>query len=475
MPRPTLAARTLLSAVALGAFATPVLHAQATAASTVEAQANSSFDFTIANMMRGPEVYGRAPENVRWSPDSRYIYFRWLPPGTDWRENPVDYRVRAVRGAQPESLSRAHMDSIGPLLSNGEPSPDRRRKVSAYEGDLWLIEGMRARRLTQTMEAERSPSWDARGERVFFLRGDNAFALDVATGFVQQLTNVRSGPEPRTPQADVHDKALQRQQRELFQSVRDDIRRDSIMEANRARRDSQQVRPLHLRQGERLTQVSVSPSGNALLLIASAQPQGAKQTMVPNFVTESGYTEPLNVRTKVGDAQGVSRVALMQLPSGTVKWLNVVPGDTSRVAGMSRFGGWTANGDRALIFTATADFKTRFLHSVTSDGTLRTVDTLNDSAWVAGPCFGCMGWTSDGARAWYVSEAPGYAHLYTANPDGSDTRQLTQGDWEVLSVELSENGREFRMETSEGSPFNRHYYRMPVAGGNRTRITSGDG
>ncbi|HLV25668.1 MAG TPA: prolyl oligopeptidase family serine peptidase [Gemmatimonadales bacterium] len=475
MPRPTLAARTLLSAVALGAFATPVLHAQATAASTVEAQANSSFDFTIANMMRGPEVYGRAPENVRWSPDSRYIYFRWLPPGTDWRENPVDYRVRAVRGAQPESLSRAHMDSIGPLLSNGEPSPDRRRKVSAYEGDLWLIEGMRARRLTQTMEAERSPSWDARGERVFFLRGDNAFALDVATGFVQQLTNVRSGPEPRTPQADVHDKALQRQQRELFQSVRDDIRRDSIMEANRARRDSQQVRPLHLRQGERLTQVSVSPSGNALLLIASAQPQGAKQTMVPNFVTESGYTEPLNVRTKVGDAQGVSRVALMQLPSGTVKWLNVVPGDTSRVAGMSRFGGWTANGDRALIFTATADFKTRFLHSVTSDGTLRTVDTLNDSAWVAGPCFGCMGWTSDGARAWYVSEASGYAHLYTANPDGSDTRQLTQGDWEVLSVELSENGREFRMETSEGSPFNRHYYRMPVAGGNRTRITSGDG
>src|SRR5690606_18613462 len=125
--------------------------------------------------------------------------------------------------------------------------------------------------------------------------------------------------------------------------------------------------------------------------------------------------------------------------------------------------------------TATADFKTRFLHSVTSDGTLRTVDTLNDSAWVAGPCFGCMGWTSDGARAWYVSEASGYAHLYTANPDGSDTRQLTQGDWEVLSVELSENGREFRMETSEGSPFNRHYYRMPVAGGNRTRITSGDG
>ncbi len=476
MPRLTLAARSFLTVVAIGATAPLALQAQQAATTAASSpQTGSSFEFTIANMMRGPEVYGREPSNVRWSPDSRYIYFRWNPPGTDWREQMGDYRVRAVRGAQPESLTQAHMDSVGPLLAAGELSPDRRRKVTAYDGDLWLVEGTRARRLTQTMEMERSPSWDARGERVFFLRGDNVFALDVATGFVQQLTNVRSGPEPREPRPDAHDAALRRQQLELFESVRDEVRRDSIMAAMRARRDSQQIRPLNLRQGERLTQVSVSPSGNALLLIASTQAQGARQTMVPNFVTESGYTEPLNVRTKVGDAQGDSRVALMQLPSGDVTWLNVVPGDSSRVAGMSRFGGWNANGDRALIFTATSDFKTRYIHSVTSDGTLRTVDTLNDTAWVAGPCFGCMGWTRDGERVWFVSEASGYAHLYSATPEGGDVRQLTSGEWEVLNVELSDNGRDFLMHTSEGSPFNRLYYRMPVNGGTRTRITSGDG
>ena len=33
------------------------------------------FDFTIANIMRGPEVYGREPQNVRWSADGQWIYF----------------------------------------------------------------------------------------------------------------------------------------------------------------------------------------------------------------------------------------------------------------------------------------------------------------------------------------------------------------------------------------------------------------
>ena len=35
--------------------------------------------------------------------------------------------------------------------------------------------------------------------------------------------------------------------------------------------------------------------------------------MVPDWVTRSGYTEELNRRTKVGDAQQASRVAFVQL------------------------------------------------------------------------------------------------------------------------------------------------------------------
>ena len=34
----------------------------------------------------------------------------------------------------------------------------------------------------------------------------------------------------------------------------------------------------------------------------------------------------------------------------------------------------------------------------------------------------------------FVSEADGYAHLYTINADGSDRRQLTKGTFEVLDA-----------------------------------------
>ena len=35
-----------------------------------------SFDFSIKNIMRGPDVYVREPKQVRRSPDGQWIYFQ---------------------------------------------------------------------------------------------------------------------------------------------------------------------------------------------------------------------------------------------------------------------------------------------------------------------------------------------------------------------------------------------------------------
>jgi len=70
--------------------------------------------------MRGHDLVGRTPTDVRWSTDSRWIYFGWNPPGTDWRAPLQPYRVRADAGAVPESLTVAQMDSAGPTAAAGE-------------------------------------------------------------------------------------------------------------------------------------------------------------------------------------------------------------------------------------------------------------------------------------------------------------------------------------------------------------------
>ncbi|HEU4564377.1 MAG TPA: prolyl oligopeptidase family serine peptidase [Gemmatimonadaceae bacterium] len=438
-----------------------------------------AFDFSIPSIMRGPEIVGREPQNVRFTADGQWIYFTWLEPGTDWREAPRPHRVRPAAGARPERVSEAHMDSVGPLLATRRLSPDRRLAAVEYQGDLYLVDMRRgaARRLTETLDAERSPTFDADGRRVFFLRGDNVYAVDVDGGLVRQVSDIRAGPEPKEDTTRAGQRAaLEREQRALFESVRDRLRADSIAKAERRAREARRVKTLWLRKGERVASLSVSPSGRALLITTSVPAEGEREAIVPQFVTASGYTEELKPRAKVGDVQRGGRVAFMSLPAGEVRWLQPIPGDTANAPAVANVLGWSDDGSLALLFAVAADWKVRYLHTVSADsGSLRTVDVLRDSAWVDGPCFGCGGWYDGGRRIWFVSEASGWAHLYSTDAHGGDRRQLTSGQWEVLDAELSPDGREFRLHTSEVSPFERHFYRLPAAGGTPQRITRAPG
>src|ERR1700730_14836350 len=36
-----------------------------------------TFDLTVDNIMRGPQLVGYAPDDVRWTPDGSRLYFTW--------------------------------------------------------------------------------------------------------------------------------------------------------------------------------------------------------------------------------------------------------------------------------------------------------------------------------------------------------------------------------------------------------------
>jgi dipeptidyl aminopeptidase/acylaminoacyl peptidase len=432
------------------------------------------FDFSIKNIMRGPEVYGREPENVRWSADGKWIYFRWLEPGSDWRLPSKSFRVRAEPGAKPERVSDAQMDSIAPMIDNGRLSPDKRTRVVAANGDLFLVDQSNGglRRLTQTFDVESNPVFSADGRDVYFVRSDNVYSIALDGGLVRELTDIRAAAAPTPPKiADSTQRgSLERQQRELFEVIRDRIHEDSVTRAERDAAASRRVHPLNLMTGERVANLSMSPNGKALLITTVIPNERALRTHVPNYVTESGYVEDINGRTKVGDFQNGGRIAYMSLPSGNVRFLNVAEGGVPAQAFVI---GWTDDGSKALVFSTSSDFKYRRIHTVSADdGALKLMDTLHDSAWVAGPCFGCAGWFDGGKRFYFVSEADGYAHLYSMAADGTDRKQLTSGKWEVSGVSLSRDGKSFYLTTSEESPFEQHSYRMAISGGAREKITA---
>jgi dipeptidyl aminopeptidase/acylaminoacyl peptidase len=433
------------------------------------------FTLSIPNIMRGPEHYGREPQGVRWSADNQWLYFSWAPPGTPWNQPSRLHRVRAVAGATPELVPDTQADSVAPLLADGPLSADGRQRAVAARGDLFLVDTRRGtvRRLTDTAEPESDPRFAVDGGSLLFLRGGQAYTLELATGAVRQLTDLRAGPAPRDSAAPTGQRGeLVRQQRELLDVIRDRARADSVARAERLAAEARaRLRPTYLPVGERVTTLSVSPTLKTAIVVTTTAPAPAPRTaQVPNYVTASGYTEEIPTRSKVGDGIPRPRAYRLDLATYALQPLHVVGGDSTRVASQVRFAGWSDDGSAALLVATTPDFEWRYIMSVGDAGPARTVDALRDSAWVGGPCGGCIGWLPDG-RAWFASEASGYAHLYAANRDGSGRTALTSGAWEVLDATLSSDRREFLLHTHEESPFVRHWYRMPVAGGARTKVT----
>jgi dipeptidyl aminopeptidase/acylaminoacyl peptidase len=436
--------------------------------------AAASFDLSIANIMRGPEHYGREPAQVRWTADGQWIYFRWTEAEAKWDAPTSWFRVRPVAGAAPEKLDDAHADSIAPYIASGPLTRDRRTRAVAANGDLWLIDTRRgsARRLTETVASESDPRFSVDEKHLLFMRESNAYALDLSSGSVRQLTDVRTGTAPRdSARATGQRGALVQDQLDLLQVIRDGARQDSISRATRDAAAARRLRPLYAPAGERVASVNVSPNMRFAIVTTIASGVGARATDVPNYVTASGFTEDIPSRSKVGDAQSRMRAWRLDLQSGTLSAVATVGADTTARAASVQVVEWRADGEMALLFATTPDFKSRYIVSVpAAAGTSMVTDALRDSAWVNGPCFNCAGWLPDG-RAWFVSEASGYAHLYAAQPDGSARTALTSGNWEVLQAELSPDRAWFWLHTSETSPFVRDFWRMPASGGAREKLT----
>jgi dipeptidyl aminopeptidase/acylaminoacyl peptidase len=431
---------------------------------------------TVESIMRGPDLVGTAPFNVQFSADGRYVYFRWRQPGSDTLDQ--DYRVTVAAPQRIERLPRNAVDTIP--LANGAWSPDHRRQIVVLKGDLWLIEqnGLGARRrLTRTPGAESAPAWSADGRTVYYTRDNNAWALDLTGGSLAQLTDIRRGPVPRPPAEAVgQKKALKDDQRELF----DFIRRQVAEERLRADTDTvSTVKPLYLAERQTAGRLAVSPDGQFVLATVTERPRGdsveggGRQVQMPVWVTQSGYVETQQIRTKVGDAQSRQRAALIEVATGRTTWIGKDSADASGV-------GFSSSGHHALVRLTSTDYEDAWLVVVDLPSLARReVAHLHDEAWLDGPLGSTAGWLPESETVYYGSEETGYAHLYTvaATGGGGPARALTSGKWEVQEVDVTPDGggRTLYLHTNEGDFGQGHFYALDVASGRRTQLTSAEG
>jgi dipeptidyl aminopeptidase/acylaminoacyl peptidase len=253
--------------------------------------------------------------------------------------------------------------------------------------------------------------------------------------------------------------------------------------------------------------LQLAPDEKSVIVTVNEQGDGAKNTIVPNYVTETSYTEDIGSRSKVGDTQNRSRLAIVAVENGEVKWVDhgqkqaaaaaekaaadqtEGEGRGPQAAGRSGQGGrsgeprerevqlsqpiWSEDGTKAIVAARAADNKDRWVLALDpATGKTRVIVNEHDDAWIDGPGAFTLGWMKDNKSIYFQSERTGYAHLYSIPYEGGEAKQLTSGKWEVSGVQLSDDKSKFFLTTSEVHPCERHLYSMPADGGERTKITS---
>ena len=135
------------------------------------------------------------------------------------------------------------------------------------------------------------------------------------------------------------------------------------------------------------------------------------------------------------------------------------------------------DGTRAVSVVRAADNKDRWLVLVDpASGKGRVLDHQHDEAWVREFFRASFGWVDD-RTLWFLSEATGFAHLYTldAAAETPAAKAITSGRFEVDDVALSPKRDLFYLTTSEANPGERHLYSVTVAGGSLARLTTRPG
>src|SRR5580704_10526765 len=91
-----------------------------------QVSAQGKFLLTIDNIMRGPELYGYPPQDVRWSGDNQRIYFQWKQ-ASDPIDKPPDTWMIPRDGGYPRKLSDDDAKAAPPAFGNS--TRDRKRTV----------------------------------------------------------------------------------------------------------------------------------------------------------------------------------------------------------------------------------------------------------------------------------------------------------------------------------------------------------
>jgi dipeptidyl-peptidase-4 len=413
---------------------------------------------TLERMFTAPDLSGASLRSLQLSPDGRLVTYL---KGKDSDKDRLDLwaydiarhehrllvdsaalvpQERALSAEEEQRRERARISSLSGIVDY-ELSADSRHILVPLGGDLYVYDltsppDHAVRRLTDTAAYETEARFSPRGAYVSFVRNQNLFIYDLATGQERAITHDGGGP--------------------VSYGTAEFIAQEEM---------------------DRTTGYWWSPDEKS---IAFTRVDESPVKEVQRFEI---YADTVQVVKQRYPATG-SPNAHVQLRVASLTGGKLVPMDLGSdpdyyLARVS----WFQDGQKLAVQRESRDQKTLTLLAVqAATGSSRELLAEHSDVWVE--LHDELSFLSRSPRFIWASAASGYKHLYLYDLEGQRVRALTSGPWEVTGEGAGrairgideKNGLVYFLASLD-SPLERHLYSVSLTDPAQPprRITSGKG
>jgi len=473
---------------------------------------------TVEKIMRDPDEWiGVSPSRIHFSEDGSKVYFYWNP---EKAEGDSLYYVSS-RGGTPQKVSFSERMSLP--SQNGDYNQNRSKKVYSRNSDLFLlnIKNGEVEQLTNTLESEQNPRFTRDEKRIVFRKDNNLYMLYLSTGKLEQLTNFQKQSSRDDSDEFKHVQSEQdtwrsREALNLSRILSKRKKKQEVSKENQKAEIPERLKEIII-GNRRVIGLQLTPDERFVIFSLMNFPNNIRRTKVPQYVTESGYIEELTTRSKVGTPYGWIELGIYDCERDSVYYVSdeQIPGIYDQPDYIKEYNNnkteqnrntdqkekeekssikdseiklrkvsyslpvWSEDGKYAAVEVNAEDNKDRWIMQLFPEtGKLELLDRQRDEAWIGGPGIRSwysrnqIGWMADNRHLWFQSEESGYSHLYTVDVITGKKNILTSGEFEIYSPQISHNGKYWYFSANKEHPGVRHFYRMPIKGGEVVKITS---
>lgn len=424
-----------------------------TAAAQQSAASGRQNQLTVERIYSPPSLSGRPLRDTMWSPDGKLLTYL-----DDGAAGPEIWAVDSSNGQRHVLVDARHLrDVLLPPASRGQQTGLGRVEAPRY-------------------------LWAPGGQALLFISAKELFWYDLKSGSAKKLIGEAKNKEAASESADLDDARISPDGR-WVSFVRDhdlwvvstagggprQLTRGGTEEVRNGELDW--VYPEELDLG---TAYWWAPDSSKLALLQLDERKVEKYPLVNELpyaptVTEERFPE-------AGSPNPVARVGVVDVAGGDVRWMDTGSDPTVLLARVV----WLADSRRLAIERLNrVQNHLDLLFADASSGKCETLLTEQDKYWIklSGGVFGPdtasnLHFLADGKRFLWSSERSGFRHLYLYDLAGKQITQLTRGDWQVDGIaKVDEQAQAVYFTSTQKSPIERQFYRVPLSGGEPVELT----